>query len=80
MTNEDLIKREIIHQLCIQPLAHSELAKALPENVSKITREIIHHTQPLAHSELAKALPENVSKNTAGDIMSHTASVTQQIH
>lgn len=30
----DEIKREIIHQLCIRPMAHSELAKALPENVS----------------------------------------------
>lgn len=27
------IKREIIHQLCIQPMAHSELTKALPEDV-----------------------------------------------
>lgn len=28
------IKREITHQLCIRPMAHSELVKALPENVS----------------------------------------------
>ena len=30
----DEIKREVIHQLCIRPMAHSELVKALPENVS----------------------------------------------
>ncbi|KAI0239314.1 E3 ubiquitin-protein ligase UBR2 [Lamellibrachia satsuma] len=29
---EDTIKREIIHQLCIHPMAHSELTKSLPEN------------------------------------------------
>lgn len=33
----DELKREIIHQLCIRPMAHSELVKALPENVSKHT-------------------------------------------
>ncbi|XP_048858643.1 E3 ubiquitin-protein ligase UBR2 isoform X1 [Brienomyrus brachyistius] len=33
----DEIKREIIHQLCIRPMAHSELAKALPENENKET-------------------------------------------
>lgn len=31
---EDEIKREIVHQLCIRPMAHSELVKALPEDVS----------------------------------------------
>ncbi|XP_041922732.1 E3 ubiquitin-protein ligase UBR2 isoform X3 [Alosa sapidissima] len=31
------IKREIIHQLCIRPMAHSELVKALPENENKET-------------------------------------------
>lgn len=31
----DEIKREIIHQLSIRPMAHSELVKALPEDVSK---------------------------------------------
>lgn len=30
----DEIKREIIHQLSIRPMAHSELVKALPEDVS----------------------------------------------
>ncbi|XP_041722955.1 E3 ubiquitin-protein ligase UBR2-like isoform X3 [Coregonus clupeaformis] len=33
----DQIKREIIHQLCIRPMAHSELVKALPENENKET-------------------------------------------
>lgn len=29
----DEVRREIIHQLSIRPMAHSELVKALPENV-----------------------------------------------
>ncbi|KAJ3610249.1 hypothetical protein NHX12_022343 [Muraenolepis orangiensis] len=33
----DDIKREIIHQLSIRPMAHSELVKALPENENKET-------------------------------------------
>lgn len=32
----DEIKREIIHQLSIRPMAHSELVKALPEDVSNL--------------------------------------------
>ncbi len=31
----DETRREIVHQLCIRPMAHSELVKALPENVSQ---------------------------------------------
>ncbi|XP_067844935.1 E3 ubiquitin-protein ligase UBR2 isoform X3 [Heptranchias perlo] len=34
---EDEIKREIVHQLCIRPMAHSELVKALPEDENKET-------------------------------------------
>ena len=34
MSEFDHVKREIIHQLCIHPMAHSELTKALPEDVS----------------------------------------------
>ena len=30
----DAVKREIIHQLFIKPMSHSELTKALPEDVS----------------------------------------------
>lgn len=33
----DEIKREIIHQLSIKPMAHSELVKSLPEDVSTYT-------------------------------------------
>ncbi|XP_055026843.2 E3 ubiquitin-protein ligase UBR2 isoform X5 [Misgurnus anguillicaudatus] len=41
----DEIKREIIHQLCIRPMAHSELVKALPENENKETgmERVIDH-------------------------------------
>ena len=34
VTQKDAIKREILHQLCIQDISHSELDKALPEDVS----------------------------------------------
>ncbi|XP_072031414.1 E3 ubiquitin-protein ligase UBR2-like isoform X2 [Amphiura filiformis] len=30
--DEDRIRREVIHQLCISPMAHSEITKALPED------------------------------------------------
>lgn len=33
----DEVRRELIHQLSIRPMAHSELVKALPENVSVFT-------------------------------------------
>ncbi|XP_029925864.1 E3 ubiquitin-protein ligase UBR2 isoform X3 [Myripristis murdjan] len=33
----DEVRREIIHQLSIRPMAHSELVKALPENENKET-------------------------------------------
>uniref|UniRef100_A0A673N0L4 E3 ubiquitin-protein ligase n=1 Tax=Sinocyclocheilus rhinocerous TaxID=307959 RepID=A0A673N0L4_9TELE len=33
----DEIRREIVHQLCIRSMAHSELVKALPENENKET-------------------------------------------
>ncbi|KAL8590352.1 hypothetical protein ACOMHN_006468 [Nucella lapillus] len=32
VTQKDAVKREIIHQLCIGPMPHSKLAKALPED------------------------------------------------
>ena len=35
VTGQDKVKREVVHQLCIQPMAHSELVKALPEDVRK---------------------------------------------
>lgn len=42
VTRADIVKREVIHQLCISPLAHSELAKALPEDVSHGTLNILN--------------------------------------
>lgn len=38
ITQEDVVKREIIHQLCITSMAHSELVKALPEDVSEFLK------------------------------------------
>uniref|UniRef100_A0A8C2DJ56 E3 ubiquitin-protein ligase n=1 Tax=Cyprinus carpio TaxID=7962 RepID=A0A8C2DJ56_CYPCA len=35
--SSDETRREIVHQLCIRPMAHSELVKALPENENKET-------------------------------------------
>ncbi|XP_070569458.1 E3 ubiquitin-protein ligase UBR2-like isoform X2 [Ptychodera flava] len=32
VSHEDRVKREVIHQLCIGPMPHSELAKSLTEN------------------------------------------------
>ncbi|KAM9356224.1 E3 ubiquitin-protein ligase UBR1 isoform 2-T2 [Pholidichthys leucotaenia] len=37
VTKEDITMRELIHLLCIEPMAHSSLAKALPENESHET-------------------------------------------
>lgn len=33
VTKEDVTMREVIHLLCIEPMAHSSLVKGLPENV-----------------------------------------------
>uniref|UniRef100_A0A8C2DQF1 E3 ubiquitin-protein ligase n=1 Tax=Cyprinus carpio TaxID=7962 RepID=A0A8C2DQF1_CYPCA len=37
VTKEDVTMREVIHLLCIQPMAHSSLVKNLPENESHET-------------------------------------------
>ncbi|CAJ1073672.1 E3 ubiquitin-protein ligase UBR1 [Xyrichtys novacula] len=37
VTKEDVTMREVIHLLCIEPMAHSNLAKGLPENESHET-------------------------------------------
>uniref|UniRef100_A0A8D2MLS7 E3 ubiquitin-protein ligase n=1 Tax=Zonotrichia albicollis TaxID=44394 RepID=A0A8D2MLS7_ZONAL len=37
VTKEDVIMREIIHLLCIEPMAHSAITKSLPENESNET-------------------------------------------
>lgn len=42
VTTEDTVQREIIHQLCISPMAHSELAKALPEDVSVLATCLVY--------------------------------------
>ena len=47
VTKEDVTMREVIHLLCIQPMAHSSLVKGLPENVRMWT-----YTTPLkAHTD-----------------------------
>lgn len=47
VTKEDVTMREVIHLLCIQPMAHSSLVKGLPENVRMWT-----YTSPLkAHTD-----------------------------
>ncbi|TKS86434.1 E3 ubiquitin-protein ligase UBR1 [Collichthys lucidus] len=37
LTKEDVTMREVIHLLCIEPMAHSSLVKGLPENESHET-------------------------------------------
>jgi E3 ubiquitin-protein ligase UBR2 len=44
VTHKDSVRREIIHLLCINPMAHSELAKALPEDPRHETgvEDVVH--------------------------------------
>lgn len=44
VTKEECMMREIIHLLCIEPMAHSAIAKALPETVSIVLA--INSTMP----------------------------------
>ena len=37
VTREDCIKKEVIQQLCVEPMTHSNLNKALVENVNMET-------------------------------------------
>ncbi|KYO28439.1 hypothetical protein Y1Q_0016017 [Alligator mississippiensis] len=37
VSKEDVVMREIIHLLCIEPMAHSAIAKSLPENENNET-------------------------------------------
>ncbi|XP_047466918.1 E3 ubiquitin-protein ligase UBR1 [Mugil cephalus] len=37
VTKEDVTTREVVHLLCIEPMAHSSLVKSLPENESRET-------------------------------------------
>ncbi|XP_048259504.1 E3 ubiquitin-protein ligase UBR2-like isoform X2 [Haliotis rufescens] len=52
ITQQDVVKREIIHQLCIAPMAHSELVKALPEDhnnetgVEDVVSEVANFRKP----------------------------------
>lgn len=39
VTKEEVTMREVLHLLCIEPMAHSTLAKGLPENVSFLILE-----------------------------------------
>ena len=32
VTHEDVVKNEIVHQLCMHPMSHSELTKSLVED------------------------------------------------
>ncbi len=56
VTEKDCVKKEIIQQLCIKPLSHSELSKALPEtdnentNVDAIIEEIASFQKPVTGS------------------------------
>lgn len=45
VTKEDLTMREVIHLLCIEPMAHSSMVKGLPENVSKHVMVIFNFSQ-----------------------------------
>uniref|UniRef100_A0A8D0GAB6 E3 ubiquitin-protein ligase n=1 Tax=Sphenodon punctatus TaxID=8508 RepID=A0A8D0GAB6_SPHPU len=44
VTKDDITMREIIHLLCIEPMAHSAIAKSLPENENNETgmEKVIH--------------------------------------
>ena len=37
VTSDDVLRHEIVQQLCLHPLPHSELIKALPEDPYKDT-------------------------------------------
>ncbi|KYQ49453.1 E3 ubiquitin-protein ligase UBR2 [Trachymyrmex zeteki] len=55
VTADDRLKKEIIQQLCIKPLSHSELSKTLPEDVmhnvqielERIIREVATFKKPV---------------------------------
>ncbi|XP_052769327.1 E3 ubiquitin-protein ligase UBR2-like isoform X1 [Mya arenaria] len=60
VTKGDIVRREVIHQLCISPLAHSELAKALPEDTNHETglEEVVKDV-----ATFKKATPAKVSQS-----------------
>lgn len=66
VSEKECVKKEIIQQLCIKPLSHSELSKALPDsdnhgtNIDTIIEEIATFQKPTAGSGkgLYKLKPE----------------------
>lgn len=66
VSEKDCIKKEIIQQLCIKPMSHSELSKALPDtenhdtNIDSIIEEIATFQKPTTGSGkgLYKLKPE----------------------
>ncbi|KAK3092305.1 hypothetical protein FSP39_001069, partial [Pinctada imbricata] len=54
VSNQDVVKREIIHQLCISPMAHSELSKGLPEDsnhetgIESVINEVAEFRKPVS--------------------------------
>lgn len=52
MTKEDVTMREVVHLLCIEPMAHSSLVKGLPDNVRFITLHLYIIELHLSREEL----------------------------
>ncbi|XP_043930148.1 E3 ubiquitin-protein ligase UBR1 [Protopterus annectens] len=56
VTKDDIIMREIIHLLCIEPMSHSELTKALPEDenhetgLEKVIQKVATFRKPVGSS------------------------------
>ncbi|KAK7880180.1 hypothetical protein WMY93_033162 [Mugilogobius chulae] len=71
----DELRREIIHQLCIRPMAHSELIKALPENVS-----LSHAPATPTHTDTPTATPTNTSTATPTNTNHQTRDNPPAVH
>uniref|UniRef100_A0A8D3CR77 E3 ubiquitin-protein ligase n=1 Tax=Scophthalmus maximus TaxID=52904 RepID=A0A8D3CR77_SCOMX len=60
VTREDVTMREVVHLLCIEPMAHSSLVKGLPENVSCIEtvefNPFYYHYSRSQHSKVTQGL------------------------
>ncbi|KAL6265276.1 hypothetical protein P5V15_002056 [Pogonomyrmex californicus] len=65
VTADDRLKKEIVQQLCIKPLSHSELSKTLPEDVvhnvqselERVIHEVAEFKKPM-HTFTAKGVYE----------------------
>ncbi|OXU27651.1 hypothetical protein TSAR_014521 [Trichomalopsis sarcophagae] len=57
VTQDDCLKREIIQQLCIKPLSHSELNKTLPDDVHHETgmERVIHEVADFKKPQVVSA-------------------------